>query len=98
MGSGHETSSGLVPGAQDQVVDIVHNAQLEAEQIRNEAREAARRMIADARGQVAEIEARESKSKSFSAMWDSADEKADEQVNDFFAGMDDRDADEIFNS
>ncbi len=31
-------------------------------------------------------------------MWDSADEKADEQVNDFFAGMDDRDADEIFNS
>ncbi|MGZ0176295.1 MAG: hypothetical protein ACKVIQ_05430 [Acidimicrobiales bacterium] len=97
MSSGRETSSELVFGAQDRAEDIVQNAQLEAEQIRNEARKTARRMVVEARCQVETIEERESESKSFSAMWDSTNESPDDQADEFFAGMDERDADEVFN-
>ena len=73
---------------------MVNNAQLEAEQIRNEAREAAQRMLLDARGQLTGNDDRPVSS--FSKMWDQAEQSAD-NAEEFFAGMEGREASDVFN-
>lgn len=74
--------------------ELLAAAHLEAEEILAGARENAQRIIQDAKGQATGIDERVRESASFSAMWESAHEGSD--IEDFFADMQERTADDVF--
>jgi len=74
--------------------EILAQADDQAEVILATARENAHRIIQDAEGQATGIDERVRDSTSFSTMWDSAHEGSG--IEDFFAGMKERNANEVF--
>ena len=75
---------------------MLASAHSEAEQIRTEARMAAHRMIMEARSQVSAIEGlSENHDTGFSAMWAASEDHVD--AEQFFAGLEERVADDVFN-
>ena len=93
---GRNRSTELVATAEDRVEDMLASAQAEAEQIRMEAREAAQRMIMEARSQATAIDGVSESSRAFSDMWETSDEHID--ADQFFAGLEEREADDVFNA
>lgn len=74
--------------------ELLSAARSQAEEILAEARENAHRILQDAKGQITGIDERARESSSFSAMWDSAHDGV--EIEDFFAGMSERRADDVF--